>query len=150
MKFSIKDFFSKCNQIRRKLRIWSYLLTKSLSENFIFCAVSVSSYKLILFPPTFLFHPIINNYTLSYTTSHLVFSFFSLFVIMTFSRNTSFQLEKLVKRTKNSTNSDKSAFYFPASSIQSFKFNFDVFLHLEFCRVLLILFLLNQMLNTFF
>ena len=25
MKFSIKDFFSKCDQIRRKLRIWSYL-----------------------------------------------------------------------------------------------------------------------------
>ena len=37
MKFSIKDFFSKCDQIRRKLRIWSYLLKKSLMENF--CAV---------------------------------------------------------------------------------------------------------------
>ena len=40
MKFSIKDFFSKCDQIRRKLRIWSYLLNKSLMENFIFCAVT--------------------------------------------------------------------------------------------------------------
>ena len=39
MKFSIKDFFSKCDQIRRKLRIWSHLLNKSLMENFIFCAV---------------------------------------------------------------------------------------------------------------
>ena len=39
MKFSIKDFFSKCDQIRRKLRIWSYLLKKSLMEN-IFCAVT--------------------------------------------------------------------------------------------------------------
>ena len=39
MKFSIKDFFSKCDQIRRKLRIWSHLLKKSLTENFIFCAV---------------------------------------------------------------------------------------------------------------
>ena len=29
MKFSIKDFFSKCDQIRRFLRIWSYLLKKS-------------------------------------------------------------------------------------------------------------------------
>ena len=29
MKFSIKDFFSKCVQIRRKLRIWSHLLEKS-------------------------------------------------------------------------------------------------------------------------
>ena len=26
MKFSIKDYFSKCDQIRRKLRIWSNLL----------------------------------------------------------------------------------------------------------------------------
>ena len=39
MKFPIKDFFSKCDQIRRKLRIWSHLLKKSLMENFIFCAV---------------------------------------------------------------------------------------------------------------
>ena len=39
MKFSIKDFFSKCDQIRRKLRIWSHLLKKSLIENFILCAV---------------------------------------------------------------------------------------------------------------
>ena len=39
MKFSIKDFFSKCDQARRKLRIWSHLLKKSLMENFIFCAV---------------------------------------------------------------------------------------------------------------
>ena len=38
MKFSIKDFFSKCVQICRNLRIWSYLLKKSLMENFIFCA----------------------------------------------------------------------------------------------------------------
>ena len=29
MKFSIKDFFSKCERIRRKLQIWSYLLKKS-------------------------------------------------------------------------------------------------------------------------
>ena len=36
MKFSIKDFFSKCD-----LRIWSRLLKKSLMENFIFCAVFV-------------------------------------------------------------------------------------------------------------
>ena len=39
VKFSIKDFFSKSDQIRRKPRIWSYLLKKSLMENFIFCAV---------------------------------------------------------------------------------------------------------------
>ena len=40
MKFSIKDFFSKCDQISKKLRIWSHLLKKSLMENFIFCAVT--------------------------------------------------------------------------------------------------------------
>ena len=40
MKFSIKDFFSKSDQIRSFLRIWSHLLKKSLMENFIFYAVS--------------------------------------------------------------------------------------------------------------
>ena len=43
MKFFIKYFFSKCNQIRiqtrRKLPIWSHLLKKSLTGNFIFCVV---------------------------------------------------------------------------------------------------------------
>ena len=38
MKFSIKDFSSKCDQIRRKLRIWSM-------ENFIFCAVMVACFE---------------------------------------------------------------------------------------------------------
>ena len=41
MKFYIKDFSSKCDQIRRKLRIWSHLLEKSLMENFIFYAVLI-------------------------------------------------------------------------------------------------------------
>ena len=41
MKFSIKDFFSKCDQIRILLRIWSHLLKKALMENFNFCAVSM-------------------------------------------------------------------------------------------------------------
>ena len=35
MKFSIKDFFSKCDQVRSFLRIWSHLLKKSLMETFI-------------------------------------------------------------------------------------------------------------------
>ena len=39
MKFSIKDFFSKCDQICNFLRIWLHLLKKSLMENFIFCAI---------------------------------------------------------------------------------------------------------------
>ena len=33
MKFSIKDFFSKCDQTSRKLRIWSLLLKKTLMKN---------------------------------------------------------------------------------------------------------------------
>ena len=41
MKFSIKDFFSKCDQIRSFLRIWSHLLKKFLTENFTFCAVFI-------------------------------------------------------------------------------------------------------------
>ena len=41
MESSIKDFFSKCDQIRSFLRIWSHLLKKSLIENFIFCVVWV-------------------------------------------------------------------------------------------------------------
>ena len=38
-KFSIKNFFSKCDQTCMKLRIWSYFLKKSLMEKFIFCAM---------------------------------------------------------------------------------------------------------------
>ena len=44
MKFSIKDFFSKCHQIHSFLRISSHLLKKSLMENFIFCAVLCTRY----------------------------------------------------------------------------------------------------------
>ena len=40
MKFSIKDFVSKCNQICSFLLIWSHLLKKVLMENFNFCAVT--------------------------------------------------------------------------------------------------------------
>ena len=43
--FSINYFFSKCDQIRRFLRIWSYLLKKALMEKFISCAVK---FKLLL------------------------------------------------------------------------------------------------------
>ena len=39
MKFSIKDFYSKYDQIHSFLRIWSHLLRKSFMENVIFCAV---------------------------------------------------------------------------------------------------------------
>ena len=46
MKFSIKDFFSKCDQIRRKLRILSHLLKKPLMENFIFWAIGVETVRI--------------------------------------------------------------------------------------------------------
>ena len=42
---SMKDFFSKCDQIHSFLRIWTYLLKKFLMENFIFCAVYFSKSK---------------------------------------------------------------------------------------------------------
>ena len=45
MKFSIKDFFIKCDQIPSYLRIWSHLLKKSLMENFIFCPVLLEKYS---------------------------------------------------------------------------------------------------------
>ena len=36
MKFSLKDSFSKYDQIRRKLRIWSHLLNEFLMETSFF------------------------------------------------------------------------------------------------------------------
>ena len=41
MKNSINDFFSKYNQIRKELWIWSHLLKKSLMKNLIPCAVKL-------------------------------------------------------------------------------------------------------------
>ena len=49
MKISIKDFFSKYDQIRGFLRVWSHLLMKSLLENFIFCAVFKAGNIFIIF-----------------------------------------------------------------------------------------------------
>ena len=46
IKFSIKDFFSKCDQVHKKLRIWSHLLKKSLMEN-IFLAVLFCLFKFV-------------------------------------------------------------------------------------------------------
>ena len=56
MKFFIKDFFSKCDQIRSSLRIWSHLLKKSLMENFIFCAVRYCNVSTISFEQILWFH----------------------------------------------------------------------------------------------
>ena len=41
MNFSIKNFFIKSEHIRIKMRIYSHLLNKSLTENFIFCVVNI-------------------------------------------------------------------------------------------------------------
>ena len=45
MKISIKDSFSKCDQIRRELWIWSHSLKKSLMENLIFCVVKLTKWN---------------------------------------------------------------------------------------------------------
>ena len=45
MKFSIKGFFNKCDQIRWKLRIWLHLMKKALMENFSFCAMRFPTSK---------------------------------------------------------------------------------------------------------
>ena len=47
MKFTIENLFSKCDQIRRKQRIWLHLLKKSLMEYFIFCTVRPADFELI-------------------------------------------------------------------------------------------------------
>ena len=49
MKFSITNFFSKCDQIRSFMRIWSHLLKKSVMENFSFCAVQKTTSDKVLF-----------------------------------------------------------------------------------------------------
>ena len=44
MKFSIKDFYSKCDRIYSFLRIWLHLPKKALMENFIFWAGNGDEY----------------------------------------------------------------------------------------------------------
>ena len=39
IKFSVNNYFIKCDQIRRKLQIWSHLLKQPLMENFAFYVV---------------------------------------------------------------------------------------------------------------
>ena len=48
MKFSIKYFFSKCDQIHSFLWIWSHLLKKPLIENFL-CSVMKAYVMKVLF-----------------------------------------------------------------------------------------------------
>ena len=85
MKFSISNFCSKCDQIRKKLRIWSHLLKKSLMENFTFCVVLsthlVEFYRVASTAKLCreaipkrkkLFKKILNNLQLKPTTNHCV------------------------------------------------------------------------------
>ena len=57
MTLSIKEYFSKFDQNRRKLRIWSHVLKKSLMKNFIFCAVSILDTHFVSSASTFLTIP---------------------------------------------------------------------------------------------
>ena len=45
LKFSITDFFSKCDQIWSFLQIWSHLLKKSVIDNFMFWTVVVAAFS---------------------------------------------------------------------------------------------------------
>ena len=72
MKFSIKDFFSKCDQIRSFLRIWSRLLKKSIMENFIFCEMKVILVSHFIYPWLFSFDTIVSERGHSFMTSKKV------------------------------------------------------------------------------
>ena len=49
MKFSITDFFSKCDQIRSFLQSWPHLLKKSITENFHFlCSMMMNCFVKLL------------------------------------------------------------------------------------------------------
>ena len=63
MNFSIKDFCSKCDQIRRKLQIWSHLWKKSLIKNLTFlCSVCICRHLLkSMNPRTFSLSVLISN-----------------------------------------------------------------------------------------
>ena len=62
MKFSIKDFFHKYDQVHGRLRIWSHLPKKSFMENLILCEVfqkqnlnqkTVADYSFSYIPETY-------------------------------------------------------------------------------------------------
>ena len=76
----MKDFFSKCDQNRSFLRIWSHLLKKSFMENF-FCAVyepitilparSVFTFQIKFFVVSIYYHIFLNHFIplVSYCTA---------------------------------------------------------------------------------
>ena len=48
MKFSIKDFFNKCDKIRSYLRIWSHLQKNSLMQKLHFFAITEGFWKKLM------------------------------------------------------------------------------------------------------
>ena len=62
IKFFIKDFFNKCDQIHRKQRIWSHLLKKHFMKNNFLCNVFCS-----------LFDKICQEYTMFFQLYQLAF-----------------------------------------------------------------------------
>ena len=65
MNFFVKNLFNKREHIRIKLRIYSHLLNKSLTENFIFCVMNIIGFTTE--PCKFFFTP--NCKSLIYFTS---------------------------------------------------------------------------------
>ena len=51
VQFSVRDFFTKCEQILSFLRICSPLLSQSLTENLLFCIVAIVCLLLFLVNP---------------------------------------------------------------------------------------------------
>ena len=77
VKFSIKYFFSKFNQIRRKLRIWSQLQKKSLMENFIFCIGCPAAYSYLNSNLLAIFQQFYTSHHTAFTSIHLIKPYFS-------------------------------------------------------------------------
>ena len=48
MKCSIKDFFSKCDQIPSLLWIWPHLLNKSVMKNFVHCSSMTRAWSVVV------------------------------------------------------------------------------------------------------
>ena len=81
IKFSIKNFFSKCDQIRSFLRIWSHLLKKSLTANVIFCTVHCQeqrTYTQLILSCTYLGR---HNLFLAWDAKLLIFSLIYTYVV---------------------------------------------------------------------
>ena len=68
MKLCIKEFFRKCDQTRRTLWMYSYLLKKSLMKILVFCAVSTSCMVLSLFQWSTGGHQFCERHYLSFKT----------------------------------------------------------------------------------